>query len=493
MPTIRINDCFPEAADGTRGPLPKQEEFLAAVLDPLGPKFTRYIGGLGSGKSLIGCITMLSLAIQRSGDYLIGRQFMPELRSTTYKTFLEICPPDLIKDHKVADAVLVLKTADGGLSNIFFRGLDEADKLRSMNLNAFFIDEAQQVTENAFIILQGRLRGKHWRKGFQTQNSAGHDWSYHWYVKQAHIQDVTAKKAFKNIVAPTTENIHLPEGYIQSMMSTWSEDKIQRELLANEDAFEGQVYNEFRQDTHVIQPFKIPDDWTRVVGADHGYRNPTAWVWGAVDPDDNLYIYREFYEKEWLVEEIVNGKKGPGGKRIQAGVKHLMRTEAISAIFIDPSTRAKTGKKSSIFEEYVELLPSKYPLIPANNEKAAGIEKVKQYLKVDKKTGKPRVFIFNTCRNLIDELITYRYAEMAPSRIGKVNDKEEPMKYNDHACDAFRYLIMSRPEKNVNAEDWYREHKHDYNSIEGALHRDFEQTKKNLASDGKDPFGDINN
>ncbi len=177
MGLINLNLSFPQAEDGSHGPLPKQREFLNSVLDMQGPKYIRYVGGIGSGKTLIGCITVMSLAILYPGDYLISRQFMPELRTTTYKTFLDVCPTDLIVEHRVADAEIKIR-GPNGVSTIYFRGLDEPDKLRSMNLNAAYIDEANQTTEQAFLLLQGRLRGKYVRKIFITQNSGGHDWSW---------------------------------------------------------------------------------------------------------------------------------------------------------------------------------------------------------------------------------------------------------------------------------------------------------------------------
>lgn len=494
MPLLDLNNCFPEPMDASkpRGPLPKQALFMRlAFQEGPNPKYIRYVGGVGSGKSLIGCITVLSWAVQYPGDYLIARQFMPELRDTTYRVFKEICPAELIIEDRIADAVMKIKTANGGVSTILFRGLEEPDKLRSLNLNAFYIDEANQVTEYAFQLLQTRLRGRYVRKGIITQNSGGHDWSWRWFVKQDFFQKEETKKLFANIVAPTIENIHLATDYIENMMQTWSSERVQRELYANEDSFEGQVYTEFRRDTHVIKPFAIPKEWTRVVGADHGFRNPSAWIWGAVDGDDNIYIYREFYEKEWLIEEICKGKKNPITKqrvKDKPGVIELSKGEVISGIYIDPSTRARRGLKGhSEFDEYRVNLPNDWPLLLADNEKTAGIEKVKQYLKLNPKTNKPRLYIFDTCSNLIDELTTYRYAELSPSRIGKINEKEEPQKVHDHANDALRYLIMSFPEPNVENEDWYKKTGHAYNSLEGQLHRDLELMRNPIE---KDPFGD---
>lgn len=482
---LNLNDLFPlSTKTGKRGALPKQNQFMKEVLDPKGPQYTLYCGGVGSGKTLVGCITMIIMAVIYPGDYVIARNFTPELRDTTLKQFLEVCPKELIKEYRVADKIIKLKASGGKFSTILFRGLDEPDKLRSLNLSGFYIDESSQVSEEAFMLLQGRNRGPGINKGFLTTNPNGHDWQYKWFVKQDHFNDPSVKTRFKLIQAPSTENLHLPEGYIANMMQTWSPERIKREIEGSFDAFEGMVYHEFRRDTHVVKPFVIPKEWTKVIGIDHGYRNPAAWLWGAVDYDDNIYIYREFYEREWLIEEICNGKE----KENKPGVLRLMRGEKIDQARIDPSVKAVRGQTGqSDWDIYVDHLPKDFPLMPANNEKTAGIDKVKSYLKLDAKTNKPRLFIFDTCSNLIEEISRYRYKELTPNQKGLVSEVEEPRKVDDHALDALRYLIMSRPDA-PNTEDniW---NKIKYNSLEGSLIRDLKRAKNPKKK--SDPFEGI--
>ena len=256
--TLDLNNCFPAGQDGSRGPLPKQAQLLEKATSPNDSKYIAYVGGIGSGKSLIGCITVLSWAILFPGEYLIARQFMPELRTTTYKTFLDICPPELIVEHRVAEAMIKISTPSGKPSIIYFRQLEEAEKLRSMNLSGFYIDEANQVSEEAFMLLQGRLRGEGIRKGILTTNPKGHDWIYRWFLQKDHITKDSVKAQYHLIKAPSTENVHLPSDYLQSMMASWSDERIQREVEGSFDAFEGMVYHEFRRDIHVVRPFKIP-------------------------------------------------------------------------------------------------------------------------------------------------------------------------------------------------------------------------------------------
>ena len=49
-----------------------------------------------------------------------------------------------------------------------------------------------------------------------------------------------------------------------------------------------------------------------------------------------------------------------------------------------------------------------------------------------------RLKIHVSCQNLITELETYRYPDKKPEH----NTQENPIKENDHACDALRYPIM---------------------------------------------------
>ncbi len=480
---INLNKSFPVGREGSHGPLPKQKEFLYAALDPNGPKYIAYVGGIGSGKTLIGCITVLCWAVMYGGDYLIARQFAPELKITTLKTFLEICPPELIVEYRVADGIVKIKSRTGKPATIIFRQLEEPDKLRSLNLAGAYVDEASQTTEAGFMLLQGRLRGLGLRKLILTTNPAGHDWIWRWFVNQDFFKAESSKKMFKLIKAPSTENVHLPEGYVQSVMETWSEDRIRREIFGDFDSFEGQVYSDFRADVHVVQPFAIPDEWERVAGMDHGYRNPACCLWGAVDYDGNVYIYREFYEREWLIEEICGGKT-IGNQRI-SGIVALTAKERLQGVYIDPSTRNRRGTTGlSDHDTYLECLPDTFPLKMANNDKTSGIDKVKSYLKVNPRTNKPRLFIFSTCRNLLDEIATYRYQELTMGQVGQTNEKEEPKKVNDHSMDALRYLIMSRPEL-PNLKDIQLVKP---GSIEAALKRDFAEAQNELKAG--DPFDD---
>lgn len=446
---------------------------MQSALSAKGPAYILYSGGVGSGKTLIGCIAVLTMAFLHSGDYLICRLFNPELKLTTYKTFLEICPKELIAEHRVADQIIKIRSVDGGISNIIFRGLEEPGKHRSLNLNAAYIDEASQVSEEAFTLLQSRLRGKHYRKILCTTNPNGHSWLYRYWIKKDFGND-NAKRQFFSVHAPSTENLHLPEGYVQNMLDSWSEERIKREVMGSWDAFQGQVYTEFERSKHVIKPFVIPQEWTKFVGLDHGYRNPAAAIWCAMDYDSNIYAYREFYQNEWIIEEIVKGRKN-----VAPGLVELSRNEKLEGVWVDPSTKANRGKESD-FTTYLEYLPSSWPLIPANNEVANGIDRVKQYFKPQGPKNEPRLFIFDTCVNLIEQIAQYRYEELTPGQETAKNIKESPVKKDDHAVDALRYAIMSRPEEPKKAD--LTAQKRQEATLSGSVQRELHELKQKSTS-----------
>ena len=473
---------MPPGPDGTHALLPKQQLFLNKVLDPAGPKFTAYVSGIGGGKTIVGCLAIIALAVQYPGDYIICRQFLPELKITTLKTFLDICPKQLIIEHRVADMIVRIRSVNGKHSNVIFRGLEEPDKHRSLNLSGFYIDEASQVSEEAFMLLQGRLRGNGLRKGFLTSNPAGHDWLYRWFKKKDGFVNEFAASQYFLISGSSLENKFLPEGYVQSLIDSWSDDRIQREIMGSFDAFEGAIYSEFRRDVHVVKPFKIPEEWTKFVGADHGFRNPACWIWCAQDYDGNVYAYREFYQKEWLIEQICKGH----AKYQMPGVIALNKNDKLEQICIDPSVRAARGQSGeSDWDLYLKNLPKRWPLVCANNDVMPGIDQVKSYFKINEKTKRPRLYIFDTCENLIEEITQYRWDEQSPQMQNKTDVKEQPRKKNDHAVDALRYAIMSRP--TVPKEESRKKKLREEYGLAGSLRRELHAIKY---PQKKDPWQD---
>jgi PBSX family phage terminase large subunit len=424
-------------------PTPKQTEFVLSTA-----KFSCFSGGFGNGKTTAGCLKALMLSQFPGNLGLVGRLTYPELRDTTRRAFFDLCPPEYYDkefggEWRRSENHLVL--ANG--SEILFRHLDTISEkeLLSLNLGWFYIDQAEEINERVFMTLQSRLRLNTVprRYGFVTCNPEPGNWIYDRFAKPS--MEGTLHSDHFYISATTRDNPHLPADYVPTLLQSYPEELIKRYIEGKWEVFEGQIYPEFDRSIHVIKPFQIPKAWERLVAIDYGMVNPTAVLWGAIDYDGNMYIYDEYYQP---------GVVSESAKAILA----KSEGQEISFWLIDPSTTAKNREKNgmpwSIMEEFED-----YGIwaTPANHEMLGGLNRVKEFLKLDDKRVSPitkthpapRLYIMSNCVNLIWEFPQYQWKKM--HNLTNRNEIERPRDFNDHALDALRYMIMSRfpsPTKN---------------------------------------------
>ena len=64
----------------------------------------------------------------------------------------------------------------------------------------------------------------------------------------------------------------------------------------------GSFFHEFRRDVHAIEPFEIPAHWRRYHAIHYGL-DMLASLWGAVDPEGSIYIYREVYKSDLVIKQ----------------------------------------------------------------------------------------------------------------------------------------------------------------------------------------------
>ena len=106
-------------------------------------KFRLYGGSVRSGKSIAICME----AVKQSLKYyknrgLIARKTFQDLRKTTMETFLRFVPPELIKNHNKAEAKITFHND----SEIQFSDLEDPNKIKSMDLGWFAVDECSDIT-----------------------------------------------------------------------------------------------------------------------------------------------------------------------------------------------------------------------------------------------------------------------------------------------------------------------------------------------------------
>lgn len=191
---------------------------------------------------------------------------------------------------------------------------------------------------------------------------------------------------------------------------------------------EGVIYDGWDASVHHIDPFPIPADWRRVRSIDFGHTNPFVCLWGAVDNDGRLFIYRQIYHTKRTVKVHAEDiHRESGGESYDYSVADH-----------DASERA------TLLENGIDTTPARKDVIP-------GIEAVQERLK-EAGDGRPRLFVLKDSLverdeelaelrrpcHLADEFDSYIWKKGADGSV-----KNEPLKENDHAMDALRYMVMS--------------------------------------------------
>ena len=206
---------------------------------------------------------------------------------------------------------------------------------------------------------------------------------------------------------------------------------------------------------HFITSFELQEPYELLIGLDFGQRNPTCALIGVWTVKNELYIIDEYYKPalpsvsskamfkqfEYLIGDLEN-------KSIRE--KRMMAINAFSIRVIDPTTRSKNRTKIregeeieySVIEEFYD---NGWDFEPGFNNVDAGITRVREYFKINE-NGRSHLYIFkDKCPHLVWELQHYKYKELTEIQERTRNESEEPVKKNDHAVDALRYIIMTRP------------------------------------------------
>jgi hypothetical protein len=176
-------------------PLPSQNKFHASVA-----RFKGLSGPIGSGKSQALCQEAIRLSYLNPGRTgLIGAPTYPMLRDATLTSFLEVLDSNRIRyELNKSESVLVMK--DTG-SRIYFRSVDDFERLRGTNLAWFGLDELTYTAEEAWLRLEGRLRDPKAARlcGFAVWTPKGFDWVYRRFVRNVVAgYEVVLAKPFEN-------------------------------------------------------------------------------------------------------------------------------------------------------------------------------------------------------------------------------------------------------------------------------------------------------
>ena len=321
-------------------PLPAQRRFLNAP-----EAFTAFIGGIGSGKTLAG--TVKSMMQPESSRGMIIAPTYPMLKDATLHTFMEHYN-ELVIDHNKADKRVLLSNG----TEILFRSADNPDRLRGPNLGWFWLDEAAMMPEEVWDIMIGRLRlspGRAW----VTTTPRGKNWVYKTFAEHERDEYAVARGSSR-------QNRYLPDAFIESLESKYTQRFLQQEVEGRFLEFEGALwrYESIRRAGNVppldrvvigVDPAGGGPDETGIIVAgkagDHFYvladgsmrGSPNAWASRVVA------LYRQ-HKGDRVVAE-----KNYGGDMVEATLRTADRTLPVRMV---SSSRGKALRAEPIAALY---------------------------------------------------------------------------------------------------------------------------------------------
>lgn len=202
---------------------------------------------------------------------------------------------------------------------------------------------------------------------------------------------------------------------IKLIERTVSKQYFAQEIAAEFTSFVGRIYDEFDPKVHV-KSIKYNPAWRSYLVFDYGFADPFVCLYIMVDPEDNVYVWREYqvrYLSTWDNAHAIQNAEHPEGFRIDA-------------MFGDPRGADQAATIALVLGQvFSEDVP-----------REQGYEAVRRWLKIQP-NGKPKLFIDENCTELIRQMEMLHLKE---ARDGK-NAPEIQHDYDDHGPDALRYFF----------------------------------------------------
>ena len=186
-----------------------------------------YGGAAGGGKSAIGVLWLIECCQKYQGSrWLMGRSKLKSLKETTLNTFFELTTNLGLHDQFVYNAQNNTINWNNGsqilLKDLFLYPSDpNFDSLGSLEITGAFIDECNQIVYKAWQIVKSRIRYKLKEFDLEPKILGSCNPAKNWVYKEFYVKDRNNElpNNRKFIQALPTDNPHLPQSYLDSLLA----------------------------------------------------------------------------------------------------------------------------------------------------------------------------------------------------------------------------------------------------------------------------------
>ena len=435
---------------------PKQAEAFATESTEV-----LYGGAAGGGKSHLMRVAAIAWCAEISG-----------LQVYLFRRIRE----DLIKNHMEGPKgfrALLAPWVQGGFVTIvedeirFWNGSkiylchckDEKDRFRYLGaeMHALLIDELTTFTEVIYRFLRGRVRAPGLKVPGKYQGmfprilcgsnpgNVGHNWVKDAFVIEGdtvrRMGDGEGGMLREFIQAKIADNPNLEEddpGYRARLRGLGSETLVKAMEEGDWNIVEGAFFDCWSSKME-LNPFPIPEHWTKFRSFDWGSAKPFSVGWWAIVQDDYIHEGQILPRgalvrfREWYGAKSPNVGLKLTAEQVSQGI--LDRdNEEIAYSVADPAIFSEDGGPS-IAERMKPIFWRK-----ADNKRIAqhghigGWDQMRGRMVGDER---PMIYYFRTCRDSARTIPVLQHDDARPEDLD--TDAE------DHAADEWRYACMSRP------------------------------------------------
>jgi phage terminase large subunit len=435
-------------------------------------------GPAGTGKSRV-CLEKLFVVANKYPGMrgLIVRKTLASLGGTALQTWTQYVIPEALQADQVQfKGAAAQRPAQYEFDNgsvIVIGGVNYSDRIMSSEYDIIYVQEATELTEDDWEKLTTRLRNgvvPYQQLIADCNPNRPQHWLHQRMVKGKTLRFDTRHE--ENPMLYTLDGVMTPSGQsYMAKLEALTGVRHKRLRLGQWVGAEGLIYEGFEPSLHLLDRVPagpsdildhngIPLSWDRWWAVDFGYTNPFTLQMWAEDPDGRLYLYREFYQTQQLVADMIaqvleavtvevdlelleSYKANP---RAFVGLlgRHNRPPELGDSIWLEPEPRGIICDHDA--ENRAQLESAFGATTTADKRVSAGLEAVQSRLRLAG-DGKPRLYILRDCLVQADpELVdSSKPISLQDELGGYVWGKEEtPLKEDDHGCDAMRYMVAER-------------------------------------------------
>jgi hypothetical protein len=122
----------------------------------------------------------------------------------------------------------------------------------------------------------------------------------HWILKRGLIRLLHSKHADNPTLYDDDGNLTEQGERSIATLSAMTGTRRERGFLGRWVGAEGQFFEEWDDEKHVVEPFPIPGDWPVWGAFDYGFTHPTAFGLLTQDNDGIVYLIGEHVQNKWL-------------------------------------------------------------------------------------------------------------------------------------------------------------------------------------------------